>query len=85
MPLVPSGPLPALEVCSPCLQACLFMVYLAIVAIFASSLEVIPWMVTGACAPAASAGCACSTMACLLLDTLDLPANLAVIQVASGL
>eukprot|EP00891_Asterochloris_glomerata_P005017 jgi/Astpho2/5017/Aster-05951 len=28
-------------------QACLFMVYLAIVAIFASSLEVIPWMVTG--------------------------------------
>ena len=32
---------------------------------------------------APSAGCACSGMACLLLDTLHLPAALAVIQVAS--
>ena len=36
---------------SPLLQACLFMVYLAIVAVFASSMEVIPWMVTGGCSP----------------------------------
>ena len=60
-PSGPDQPTSALGHCQhwknapPFLQACLFMVYLAIVAIFASSLEVIPWMVTGRCSPPAPA------------------------------